>query len=142
MSERMPIPRRAPILCWAARIAGIAAIAFISSFAFDVYEPGAPLKPMLVAVTIHLMPSVFLAGVLLVAWFWPRVGGLLFLAVALLPFLLLANGVWVNALHRRAICAHRRALPRLFRRRLAAASGLSRIWPIWAEGWRQACRSD
>ncbi len=86
------------LLCWAARIAGVAAIGFISLFALDVLQPGAPLGPMLVAFAIQLMPSVFLAGVLIVAWFWPLTGGLAFLAVALLPFLLLSNAAMVNAL--------------------------------------------
>jgi len=86
------------LLCWLARAAGLASIAFISLFALDVFQPGAPLGPALVAFAIHLMPSIFLAGVLLVAWFWPLVGGAMFLGVALVPLLLLSNALWVNAM--------------------------------------------
>ncbi len=85
------------LLCWSARLVAIAAIGFVSLFALDVFQPGVTLAAALIGLAIHLIPSVVLVGVLAVAWRWPLIGGLLFLAVALAPFVLLSNTPAVNA---------------------------------------------
>ena len=81
---------RRPI-CWLARLLGIAAIGFISSFALDVFQPGVPVAAVLPALAIHLIPSVALVIVLAIAWLRPLIGGILFLVVAALPFIVLHN---------------------------------------------------
>lgn len=83
----------------AARTAGIVAILFISSFALDVFRSDVPLAQALWGFLIHLIPSFLLIVILVVAWRLPMVGGILFLVVSLVPFMLLdGNPLWVNAL--------------------------------------------
>ncbi len=87
------------LLYWAPRIVGILAILFISVFALDVFEEGAPLTAaVFLGLAIHLIPSFVLAALFAVAWRYELVGGLLFVAVSLAPFFLLSNQVWVNAM--------------------------------------------
>jgi len=90
--------RATSAICWVARIAGIAAIGFLSLFALDVFEPGAPLTPALLSLVIHLIPSLILVAILVAAWRWPLPGGVLLVAVATMPFVLLSNPLWVNAM--------------------------------------------
>ena len=85
-------------LCWSARLVALAAIAFISLFALDVLEPGAPPATVLIGLAVHLVPSAVLVAFLVVAWRWPLAGGVLFLAVSVLPVLILANTPAVNAI--------------------------------------------
>jgi hypothetical protein len=98
MPVQAPVRKGPRLLCRAARIVGIGAIAFLSLFALDVFQPGAPPGPALIGLAIHLIPSIVLVGILVVAWHWPLIGGLLFLAVAFLPFLLLSNTPSVNGM--------------------------------------------
>ena len=85
-------------LHWGPRVVGILAILFISSFALDVFEAGVPLASMLVGLAIHLIPSAVLAILLAVAWKYEGLGGVLFSVVSFLPFFLLSNPLWVNAI--------------------------------------------
>lgn len=83
----------------AARVLAVAAIAFIASFALDSFGPGRPLPQAVVAFIVHLVPAYVLVGILILAWIWPMAGGVLFLVVSIVPFLLLdGNPLWVNAL--------------------------------------------
>lgn len=75
---------------------GVAAIAFLSLFALDVFEPGAPIAAAFVGLAVHLIPSLVLVVILVVAWRWPLAGGLLFLAASMAPFLFLSNRAAVN----------------------------------------------
>ena len=82
-----------------ARVLGVLAILFISSFALDVFVPGRPLPQALLGFLIHLIPSYVLTAFLIVAWRLPLVGGILFLVVSTVPFMMLdRNPLWVNAL--------------------------------------------
>ena len=81
---------------WAARLLAIAAIAFLSLFALDAPAPGAPWRENAVALAVHLLPSLVLIAILVTAWRTEWLGGLLFLAAGLSPFVLLANPAWVN----------------------------------------------
>lgn len=85
-------------LYWAPRVMGILAILFISVFALDVFQAGVPLAQMLLGLVIHLAPSFVLVALLAVAWRYERIGGSLFVVLSLVPFFLLSNQVWVNAL--------------------------------------------
>jgi len=70
------------ILKWLPRILGILFICFISLFSFDVFgEYGFPI--VLVALFMHLIPSLVLAGILAVAWKWEKIGGILFLILGI-----------------------------------------------------------
>lgn len=63
---------------WIPRALAILFILFISLFALDAFEEGLSLGEQLLGFVIHLLPSFILLGLLLVAWRFPLVGGLLF----------------------------------------------------------------
>ena len=86
------------ILYWSPRILGVLGILFISAFALDVFGTGAPLSSVLVGLFMHLLPSIFLAVLLGIAWRFEIIGGVAFLLVSCVPFVLLSNPVWVNAI--------------------------------------------
>ena len=85
-------------LYWAPRAVAVLGILFISSFALDVFVPGVALASILVALVIHLVPSIMLALLLALAWQFERIGGTAFILVSFLPFIFLSNPVWVNAI--------------------------------------------
>lgn len=66
------------ILYWAPRILGIVMILFISMFAFDSFSPANTLAQNLLSLLIHLLPSIGLLILLLVAWKWELIGGIIF----------------------------------------------------------------
>jgi hypothetical protein len=66
------------ILYWAPRILGIVMILFISMFAFDSFSPGNTLGQNILSLLIHLLPSIGLLILLLVAWKWELIGGIIF----------------------------------------------------------------
>jgi hypothetical protein len=66
----------------APRILVIIYICFISMFAFDVFAEYA-FPEVLVALFMHLIPSFALLALLAVAWKRPRLGGALFLILAI-----------------------------------------------------------
>jgi len=83
-------------LYWAPRALGIAGIIFISLFALDVFQQGIPFSQILLAFSIHLIPSFLLLGVFLIAWKYELVGGIIFALISIIPFLLFNNPVQVN----------------------------------------------
>lgn len=64
------------------RIFAVIYIAFISVFALDVFEAGYGFWGTIVALFMHLIPSFILIACLAVAWKRPRIGGFLFLLMA------------------------------------------------------------
>jgi hypothetical protein len=86
------------VLRVAGRLAGLAAIALLGSFALDMSFAGDAWLQHLAGLLIHLLPAIVLAACLTLSWWWPRLGGVLFLIAALAPILLLSNPLWVNAL--------------------------------------------
>jgi hypothetical protein len=70
---------------WTARILCILAILLVSMFALDAFEPGHSVWHQLLAFVIHMIPSFVLIVLLIIAWKWERIGGIL-LAVAGLAF--------------------------------------------------------
>jgi hypothetical protein len=66
------------LLLWSPRILGILVALFIGLFALDALAVG--ILPFL----IHLIPTVALLIVVALAWRWPWVGGVVFVALALL----------------------------------------------------------
>ncbi len=110
-------------LLWIPRIGGILFILFISMFALDIFGQGYSIWQTIVGLTVHLLPSIFLAIGLVLAWKREWIGALCFIAWALfyvatmpgfppdvyvliagIPFVL---GVffWIGWLRRRAVRA-------------------------------------
>jgi hypothetical protein len=87
-------PRLTKILHWAARIATLMIIVFISLFSLDVFESeGSPLE-LLGGFIIHNIPSIVLIILLLFAWKRPVVGFVGFLLTAILAAIFFAgNGI-------------------------------------------------
>jgi hypothetical protein len=71
------------IIYWVPRIICILAILFVSMFAADVFESRLPFWKLLLGLFMHLIPSFILAAVLVIAWKWELVGGIILTAVAL-----------------------------------------------------------
>ncbi|MBI3174154.1 MAG: hypothetical protein HYZ25_10560 [Chloroflexi bacterium] len=67
------------ILFWTPRIAGILFILFLSLFALDVFDMGLDFWGTLLALFMHLIPSIVLTIALALAWKWEWVGALAFL---------------------------------------------------------------
>ena len=67
---------------WAPRVLAIVFIAFLSIFAFDVFgEYGFP--EILIALFMHLIPSILLVVALVIAWKQPFLGGICFSALGI-----------------------------------------------------------
>lgn len=71
-------------LYWTPRVLTILFAAFISIFSFDVFDAGYTFGETLVALFMHLIPTILLVTLLVIAWRWERAGGWLFLGLALL----------------------------------------------------------
>jgi len=71
-------------LFWAPRALSILFIAFLSMFALDVFDENLGFWKTLVALAIHLVPSLVLIGALVVAWRWEWIGALVYLAAGAL----------------------------------------------------------
>ncbi|MCJ7467949.1 MAG: hypothetical protein MUO53_14805 [Maribacter sp.] len=69
------------VLYWLPRILGILAILFISLFAMDSFGPRLTFWQQLGGFLMHLIPSFLLLALLLVAWKWEYLGGVLFIIV-------------------------------------------------------------
>ncbi len=71
------------ILYLAPRVLGILAVLFISIFALDAFEPGLSIWKQLAGFAIHLIPSLVLLVVLVIAWKRELTGGILFAVIGL-----------------------------------------------------------
>lgn len=71
------------ILHWAPRTLAIFAILFISVFALDSFNAELTVWQQISAFLIHLIPSFVLLAVLIVAWKWELVGGVVFVLLGL-----------------------------------------------------------
>ena len=91
------------ILHWTPRIISILAILFISVFALDSFSPNLTIWQQIGAFLIHLIPSFVLLVILIVAWKWELIGGILFtlIGVVFTPFIYVHNykmnqSVWMS----------------------------------------------
>jgi hypothetical protein len=66
------------ILFWTPRIAGILFVLFVSIFALDVFGQGYSFWETLLALFMHLLPSIVLAIAVALAWRWEWIGAVLF----------------------------------------------------------------
>ncbi|MBU0671216.1 MAG: hypothetical protein ABH835_03700 [Patescibacteria group bacterium] len=69
---------------WLPRILGIIFIAFIALFALDVFSEGYIWYETIWALLMHLVPNFILLALLVLAWKWEDLGGLLFIATGML----------------------------------------------------------
>ena len=81
------------ITLWIPRVLCIAAILFVSMFALDSFDPGIPLGQQLLNFIMHLIPSFVLIILLVIAWKWQLIGGILFTIAGLgfSPFVFMLN---------------------------------------------------
>lgn len=70
-------------LFWTPRVLAMLYIAFLSLFALDVFGEQHGFRQILAALSIHLIPSVILIGVLILAWQWEWIGAALYAAAGM-----------------------------------------------------------
>ena len=71
-------PSLARLLFWGPRGLTILFILFLALFALDVFGEGYSFTETVVALFMHLIPNMILAGILVLAWRWEWVGAVLF----------------------------------------------------------------
>ena len=81
------------VIHWIPRIICILAILFISMFAADAFAPELTIWQQIGAFLMHLIPSFILLALLLVAWKWELIGGVIFtvIGIGLSPFIFQHN---------------------------------------------------
>jgi len=67
-------------LFWTPRALSIAFIAFVGSFALDVFGEGRDFSTTVLALVIHLIPALILSAILILAWRWEWIGAVLYAA--------------------------------------------------------------
>ena len=99
------------LLHWIPRVLVILAILFVSMFAFDSFSPGRTAWQNLIAFLMHLAPSFVLLAILVVAWKWEKVGGIILtvVGVALSVSVFMLNfkrnhSVWMSLLIILMVC--------------------------------------
>jgi hypothetical protein len=71
------------VLFWSPRILTILAILFIMMFSLDVFGGDQPLGKQLLGFLIHNIPALILTAILLVAWRWEVIGGVIFIIASI-----------------------------------------------------------
>ena len=71
-------------LYWSPRVLGILIAIFISIFALDVFGEGYSFWETIAALAMHLIPTLVILIVLVIAWRWESIGGFLFIALGVL----------------------------------------------------------
>ena len=81
------------LIYWLPRIICILAISFISIFALDAFDPNLTIWKQIQGFAMHLIPSFVLLLILLIAWKWELVGGIMFLliGIGLTPLIYMHN---------------------------------------------------
>jgi hypothetical protein len=64
------------VIQWTPRILCILAILFVSLFALDSFSSDRTFIQNVLALLMHLLPSIVLLAVLILAWKWERAGGI------------------------------------------------------------------
>jgi prolipoprotein diacylglyceryltransferase len=60
-------------------------------FAFDVFSPDLTIWQQILALLIHLIPSFILIAILIVAWKWEKIGGIILTVTGVILFILVFN---------------------------------------------------
>ena len=91
------------VVHWVPRILCILAIMFISMFALDSFTPGLTIWQQLGAFLIHLIPTYTLLALLIIAWKWEYIGGIIFIVIGLgfSPIIFIHNyhmnhSIWIS----------------------------------------------
>jgi len=79
------------LLYWTPRVLGILFAAFISVFALDVFQKGAPVGAVALALLVHLLPTFLVVSVIALSWRREWLGGALFIALGVLYLLWARN---------------------------------------------------
>ncbi|MDP3352684.1 MAG: hypothetical protein Q8S44_02970 [Flavobacteriaceae bacterium] len=81
------------IIHWLPRIMGIIAILFISLFALDPFDSELTIWQQITGFLMHMIPSFVLLTLLVVAWKWEYIGGIIFtiIGLGLSPFVFIKN---------------------------------------------------
>lgn len=72
-----------PVWFWMPRVMGILFILFISLFALDVFEADLSFGKVLLALLMHLLPSIAMTIALILSWRWEWMGAVGFFGFAL-----------------------------------------------------------
>lgn len=75
------------VLHWTPRILCILAILFVSLFALDSFSSERTFLQNVAAFLIHLIPSLALLAVLIIAWIWEKVGGIILTIAGVIFFI-------------------------------------------------------
>ena len=79
------------IILWSPRILGILFAIFISLFALDVFGEGDTLGETIIALGMHMIPTLIVVLALVVAWRWPWLGAIVYMALAVV-YMLMSHG--------------------------------------------------
>lgn len=71
------------ILHWMPRIICMIAILFIGKFALNAFESYLTIWQQILIMLVHLIPAILLVGLLIIAWKWELLGGILFTLIGL-----------------------------------------------------------
>ena len=71
------------ILYWFPRVLAILAILFMLVFSIDCFDGTSAIKEKLICFGMHNIPALIITAVLVIAWKWELIGGILFITVAL-----------------------------------------------------------
>ena len=71
------------LIHWIPRVICILAILFVSMFAADAFDPELTIWQQLGAFLMHLIPSFILLALLIVAWKWELIGGVIFTVIGI-----------------------------------------------------------
>ena len=80
------------IVLWAPRLLGVATCLFIGAFALDAFTGAPSFASGLADFAIHLVPALALLAVVALAWRRAWIGGVVFLALAILYAITMAKG--------------------------------------------------
>lgn len=79
---------------WLPRILGILFTLFISMFALDAFGGGVPFFEAVAGFLIHLLPTYIVIAILLIAWKWEWIGGILFILAGIFYIFAANNMHW------------------------------------------------
>lgn len=103
MNAQQGIKAQLKLIHWLPRIICILTILFISIFALDAFNPEKTMWQQIGDFLMHLIPSFVLTILLIIAWKWELIGGILFTLIGLgfSPFIFTHNysmnqSVWMS----------------------------------------------
>jgi len=80
------------LLLWSPRILGLVISLFIGVFALDAFSPAKPMLEALPDFFVHLIPAATILGLVIVSWQWEWIGGLAFVALAVIYSVTVGRG--------------------------------------------------